>query len=158
DRFIAEKRSAIMAAVRSRDTGLEMAVRRALHAAGLRYRLHVKDLPGTPDIVLVRQRLAVFVHGCFWHGHTCTRGKLPSTNFAFWQEKSCRNRKRDSSVRRKLKKLGWTSVVIWQCRINKDTPGLIESAKRRRYIQIDVAMYSNALSIKADKAKTPLFS
>ena len=81
-----------MAAVRGRDTGPELQVRKALFAAGYRYRLYAKELPGKPDLVLPRYRLAIFVHGCFWHGHTCSRGKRPGSNVSFWDAKLDANR------------------------------------------------------------------
>lgn len=118
-----------MAAVRSRNTLPEMIVRRALHAAGLRYRLHVKLLPGSPDLVLKRHRMAVFVHGCFWHGHHCARGKLPSTNREFWQSKIEINRRRDDRNHRNLAAMGWEPVVLWQCEIGGTVPRLIERLK-----------------------------
>lgn len=108
-------RSRIMAAVRSRDTGPEMAVRRALHARGYRYRLHVKDLPGRPDIVLARHSAVVFVHGCFWHGHACTRFSLPATRAGWWAEKIERNRRRDARNARELRERGWRVFVVWEC-------------------------------------------
>ena len=106
-----------MAKVRSKDTGPEMTVRRAVHARGYRFRLHRKDLPGTPDIVLPRHRMAVFVHGCFWHGCTrCDRGRrLPKTRTDFWQAKLTGNRERDLRNIVALEALGWRVVVVWEC-------------------------------------------
>jgi DNA mismatch endonuclease (patch repair protein) len=87
---------------------------------GLRYRLGGRDLPGRPDLVFVSRRLAVFVHGCFWHGHDCSRGaRLPATNSAYWSLKIARNRIRDSAACEKLSALGWSSAVIWECEIRK---------------------------------------
>lgn len=110
-----EQRSRIMAAVGSKHTSPEMEVRRWLFARGYRYRLHRKDLPGTPDIVLPSRKMAIFVHGCFWHGHGCSKGRLPKTRIAFWSAKIERNRARDRQAREALQKLGWRALTIWQC-------------------------------------------
>ena len=120
DVFSAQKRSAVMRAVRGRDTGPELRVRRALHAAGFRFRLQRADLPGRPDLVLPRHRLAVFVHGCFWHGHDCPRGRrAPKTNAAYWQAKIARNRARDAAAEAALTEAGWTPVIIWECALDR---------------------------------------
>ena len=117
-----------MAQVRSRDTAPEMAVRRALHAAGYRYRLHRRDLPGSPDIVLPKHRLVVQVHGCFWHGHDCSRGdRLPSTNTDYWRAKIQRNRRRDHMATEALAEAGWRVVTIWECEIAVATSRLLET-------------------------------
>jgi DNA mismatch endonuclease, patch repair protein len=116
DVFAPEKRSAVMRAVKSRDTAPELKVRRAAHALGLRFRLGRTDLPGKPDLVFPSRRVALFVHGCFWHGHDCPRGaRMPETNRAYWQAKIARNKARDLVVRADLRRLGWTHVVIWEC-------------------------------------------
>lgn len=109
------KRSAIMACVGSKDTKPEIAVRRELHSLGFRFRLHRNDLPGKPDIVLPRFRAVVFVHGCFWHGHRCARGKCPTSNTNFWNEKLDRNIRRDRSTRRLLRNSGWRVFTVWEC-------------------------------------------
>lgn len=119
-------RSKLMRRVRNKDTGPELAVRRALHAAGFRFRLHRKDLPGSPDIVLPRYNVAVFVHGCFWHGHNCRRGKLPQDNADFWTNKIDRNRARDATASEALIQAGWVVETIWQCEIKRDLESLIE--------------------------------
>lgn len=108
-------RSRMMAAVRGKDTGPERAVRSALSSAGYRYRLHRRDLPGSPDIVFPRYRIAVFVHGCFWHGHDCPRGRRPVSNVAFWNAKLDRNLTRDRANRSALEAAGWTVVTVWEC-------------------------------------------
>jgi DNA mismatch endonuclease (patch repair protein) len=108
-------RSRMMATVRGRDTRPEMTVRRALHAGGFRYRLHRKDLPGRPDVVLSKHRLVVFVHGCFWHGHDCRRGRRPSTNTDFWDPKLGRNMERDRAAQEALRAAGWAVEVVWEC-------------------------------------------
>jgi len=114
----AAKRSEIMRAVRGRHTRPEMAVRRLLHAAGYRYRLHAAELPGKPDIVFRGRRKAIFVHGCFWHGHDCKRGaRTPKTNRNYWLDKIARNKARDEKVAKALQSQGWHRLVIWECEI-----------------------------------------
>ncbi|MDP3460023.1 MAG: very short patch repair endonuclease [Hyphomonas sp.] len=108
-------RSRNMAAVRGRDTKPELIIRKGLHAAGLRYRLHVKDLPGKPDLVFPKHRAAMFVHGCFWHGHACALFTLPVTRAEFWQEKIAGNISRDESAATRLHELGWRVAVVWEC-------------------------------------------
>jgi DNA mismatch endonuclease, patch repair protein len=105
-----------MRAVKSRDTTPEIAVRRAAHALGLRFRLNRADLPGKPDLVFPARRVALFVHGCFWHGHSCPRGgRMPATNRDYWRAKIGRNTDRDKTSLSALRKLGWKPVVIWEC-------------------------------------------
>ena len=119
-----EKRSAVMARVKSKNTTPEMRVRKALTRLGARYRLHRKDLPGSPDIVLPGRRLAIFVHGCFWHGHDCARGaRVPKQNRDYWVGKVARNRARDATSREALAALGWRVETIWECEL-KDAVGL----------------------------------
>ena len=113
-----EKRSAVMRRVRGRDTTPEMTVRRALTRLGARYRLHRKDLPGNPDVVLPGRKLALFVHGCFWHGHDCARGaRVPKQNRDYWVAKVERNRQRDARSRAALEALGWRVETIWECEL-----------------------------------------
>ncbi len=114
-----------MSRVRSRNTRPELVVRSALHIRGYRFRLHRKDLPGNPDIVLPKHRAVVFVHGCFWHGHQgCGRSKRPGTNTAFWNAKIDRNMARDAKTQVLLREAGWRVLVVWQCRIrNRDELG-----------------------------------
>lgn len=104
-----------MRSVKQRNTKPEMIVRRLLHARGWRYRLNRKSLPGSPDIVFPSRRKAIFVHGCFWHGHSCKKGKLPSSNLEYWSAKIDQNRKRDARVEAELLDAGWRSLVVWQC-------------------------------------------
>ncbi|WP_184160771.1 very short patch repair endonuclease [Sphingomonas kyeonggiensis] len=119
DRISSEKRSANMRAVRNRDTKPEIRVRSILHRAGYRFRLHRRDLPGSPDIVLPRYGTAIFVHGCFWHGHEgCRRSKLPSTRTDFWQSKIGRNKERDETARAALIERGYRVVTLWECELN----------------------------------------
>ncbi len=116
DAFDAEKRSAVMRAVKSRDTDPELKVRRAAHKSGLRFRLRRDDLPGKPDLVFPARRIALFVHGCFWHGHDCPRGaRVPQANRAYWLAKIGRNVARDRRNLADLRKLGWKPAVIWEC-------------------------------------------
>ena len=123
DVYSVEKRSAVMRRVKGRDTTPEMTVRRALTRLGLRYRLHRKDLPGCPDIVMPGRRLAILVHGCFWHGHVCARGaRVPKQNRDYWMAKVARNRTRDSQALAQLEALGWRVETIWECE-TKDEAG-----------------------------------
>ena len=108
-------RSRNMAAVRARDTKPELMIRRALHGAGLRYRLNVRDLPGNPDIVLPRYRAVVFVHGCFWHRHECDLFRWPESRTEFWRDKLNANAARDMKTAEALEKAGWRQAVIWEC-------------------------------------------
>jgi DNA mismatch endonuclease (patch repair protein) len=114
DRVSFEMRSKMMAGVRSKHTDIELLVRREAHRLGYRFRLHV-GLPGKPDMVFPKLKVAMFVHGCFWHGHECRRGALPASNREFWRAKIQSNRERDRQMRAKLEQLGWTVEVIWGC-------------------------------------------
>ncbi|WP_051558762.1 very short patch repair endonuclease [Allorhizobium undicola] len=121
DVFTQEKRSEIMARVRSRDTGPEMIVRHHLHAKGLRYSLRRNDLPGRPDIVFPSRRIAVFVHGCFWHQHPgCRAATLPKTRTDFWRGKLEANVLRDSRVQDELRAAGWLPLVAWECELTPE--------------------------------------
>ncbi len=121
DVFPPEKRSSVMRQVKGRNTGPELKVRRALTQLGARYRLHRKDLPGAPDIVMPGRRLAIFVHGCFWHGHACARGaREPKSNADYWRGKIGRNRSRDADNQLRLRLLGWRSEIIWECELKDD--------------------------------------
>jgi DNA mismatch endonuclease (patch repair protein) len=116
DVYPPEKRSAVMRRVKSRDTTPELVVRRLIWRLGARYRLHRADLPGKPDIVLPGRRLAIFVHGCFWHGHDCARGaRVPKANRDYWTAKVARNRARDAAARDALAAAGWRVETIWEC-------------------------------------------
>lgn len=109
-------RRRIMSAVRGRDTKPEMIVRRLLHSMNYRYRLHKKGLPGRPDVVFAGRRKAIFVHGCFWHRHPgCSKATDPKTRSEFWSAKFARNVERDGEVERRLKELGWETIVVWEC-------------------------------------------
>ncbi|MGU7783306.1 very short patch repair endonuclease [Burkholderia sp. PU8-34] len=110
------KRSQMMSGIRGRHTKPELVVRRMLHAAGFRYRLHRRDLPGTPDLVLPKHRAVVMVHGCFWHVHEgCRFATIPASNSEFWREKLARNRERDRRQLEALQSLGWRVLVVWEC-------------------------------------------
>jgi DNA mismatch endonuclease (patch repair protein) len=120
DVFSPAKRSAIMSRISGRNTRPEIVVRKIVHNLGYRFRLHRKDLPGKPDVVLPRHQKIIFVNGCFWHGHArCRRAKLPSSNTAFWQKKLAGNKARDKEVKRRLRRAGWEVLVVWQCEINQ---------------------------------------
>jgi len=110
-----EQRRLNMSRVRGKNSNLELQVRKLLYAKGLRFRLHRRDLPGSPDIVLPRYRVCVFVHGCFWHGHTCPLFKLPGTRQEFWAQKIGGNRNRDEIAVQSLLQLGWRVLIIWEC-------------------------------------------
>jgi len=116
DKLDPERRSANMARVRGKDTGPEMRVRRIAHRIGLRFRLHRKDLPGKPDLVFPKHRLAVFVHGCFWHRHPgCSRASTPATRPEFWQTKFDATVARDYRQQQVLEAAGWKVLVLWEC-------------------------------------------
>ena len=113
---VSEKRSRNMSAIKSKNTKPEIKVRKVLHSMGYRFRLHSKDLPGSPDIVLPKYKTVIFVHGCFWHRHkNCKYASTPKTRQEFWNKKFTENIKRDSEIQDKIKNLDWRSVVIWEC-------------------------------------------
>jgi len=120
DVFSSEKRSRIMSRIRSYDTEPELKMRSIVHRMGYRFRIHQDKLPGNPDIVLAKHKKAIFIHGCFWHGHKgCPRSKRPTSNISFWQDKLDKNQERDKRVQKELRHLGWKYLVIWQCEIKK---------------------------------------
>ena len=113
---VSEQRSRNMSAIKSKNTKPEIKVRKILHSMGYRFRLHSKDLPGSPDIVLPKYKTVIFVHGCFWHRHeNCKYASTPKTRKEFWNKKFTENKKRDSKIQEKIKILDWRSVVIWEC-------------------------------------------
>jgi len=132
DQFTAGKRSAIMRAIRGKDTKPEHAVRSLIHRLGYRYRLHVRELPGCPDLVFPSRRKVVFVHGCFWHRHGCRKGRsTPKTRARFWRNKLDSNKDRDAKHRRKLRRLGWSVLTVWECQTTpKKTDRLAERVCR----------------------------
>lgn len=111
----------MMSGIRGKNTQPELLVRKGLHALGFRFRLHAPNVPGKPDLVLARYRAAIFVHGCFWHGHDCHLFRLPSTNAEFWAAKIGRNRGRDIEVLEHLATTGWRVLVIWECALKGRT-------------------------------------
>jgi len=113
---VSEQRSRNMSAIKSKNTKPEIAVRKVLHSMGYRFRLHGKDLPGSPDIILPKYKTVVFVHGCFWHRHeNCKYATTPKTREEFWNNKFRSNIERDLEIHEKIKNLNWRSVVIWEC-------------------------------------------
>jgi DNA mismatch endonuclease, patch repair protein len=118
DRLTPSQRSALMSKVRGKNTRPEELVRSLLHRMGFRFRLHRKDLPGTPDIVLPKYRTVIFVHGCFWHRHAdCKKSSMPQTNKNFWGKKLARNVERDAEVAGELTRTGWRVLVVWECEL-----------------------------------------
>jgi DNA mismatch endonuclease (patch repair protein) len=131
DTFTKAERSRIMAAVKSGDTTPELIVRRLVHALGYRFRLHVRSLPGSPDIVFPRLRKVIFVSGCFWHRHTCGRCRIPATRRAYWVAKINRNAARDQRVQRALRRLGWGVMVVWECQTRSVMSSRLQTRLRR---------------------------
>ena len=150
DMFNTEKRSEIMAKVHSADTTPEIRVRKLLHSMGYRFRLHRRDLPGNPDIVLPKYKAVIFIHGCFWHGcPTCQHARIrPVTNAEYWDKKLNRTMERDKSNILALEQLGWRVLVIWECKTRKKS--LIELSKRIdnsfQKIQIIFSLHAGAPS------------
>ncbi|MCL4773089.1 MAG: DNA mismatch endonuclease Vsr [Burkholderiaceae bacterium] len=124
-------RSRMMSGIRNRDTGPERLIRSALHRLGFRFRLHPADVPGRPDLILPRYSAALFVHGCFWHGHDCSLFRLPGTRRPFWRAKISRNVERDAEVARLLEQQGWRQLTIWECAFRgPDSIGIEETVRR----------------------------
>lgn len=133
------ERSRRMAQIGSKDTGPELQLRQALHARGFRYRIHRKDLPGRPDIVFPGKQVAIFVNGCFWHGHKCSIGHVPKSNSAFWKKKIQMNRARDARNIRRLRALGWKVINVWECKLqsqkcSSETYNRVERLLSRRLL------------------------
>lgn len=145
DNLTPSQRSQAMQAVKSRDTSPELLVRKLCRDLGERgYRLHRTDLPGRPDVAFIGRRLAILVHGCFWHGHDCPAGaKSPKTNTEYWKRKIQRNRERDDRSQQALKKMGWRTLLIWECEIKRDA-GTYVMRKLRNFFK---------KSYKADQLK-----
>lgn len=122
-----QKRSEVMSKIRSKNTKPELLLRKALFAKGYRYRIHNKQLPGKPDIIFAKYKLAIFVHGCFWHYHSdCREGRIPGTNSKFWTEKLSKNIARDMKHQQALSEQGWIVVVVWECEIEKQLDIVLE--------------------------------
>lgn len=120
DTLTKRERSKRMALVRSKHTKPELAVRRLVHGMGFRYRLHRNKLPGRPDLVFPARRKAIFVHGCFWHRHRgCKLARIPKSRVSFWKEKLEGNRKRDARTMARIRRLGWSGFVIWECQLGR---------------------------------------
>lgn len=116
-----ELRSRIMQAVKGRNTSPELLVRSLVHRQGYRFRIHRKDLPGSPDLVFAGRHKVIFVHGCFWHGHNCKRGaRVPKSNTAYWKAKIARNVARDAGNLSQLKLLGWRALIVWECELKSE--------------------------------------
>lgn len=150
----AATRSRMMSGIRGRNTKPEILIRRLLHRRGFRFRLDVRELPGRPDIVLPRYRAAIFVHGCFWHGHDCPLFKWPQTRPEFWREKIARNRANDAKALAALAAQGWRIAIVWECAIrgaDRDVGALIE--------QLDTWLRSGAFTLfeaRRPRAAQPL--
>ena len=126
-----KKRSEVMSKIRSKDTKPELILRSALHRLGYRFRVHRKDLPGKPDIVLSKYNTVIFVHGCFWHYHKdCREGRVPNTNSKFWKEKLNKTVQRDKNHKEELEKKGWRVLIYWECEVEKKLPKVIENITR----------------------------
>ncbi len=130
-----EARSERMSRIRGRDTKPELVLRKALHAAGFRYRLHAPGLPGRPDLVFPKWGAAVFVHGCFWHQHkNCRIANVPGSNTAFWQAKFQANKRRDARAIRALRAVGWRVAVVWECQLSGAKRTRMTVARVRRFL------------------------
>lgn len=150
DVFTKAKRSQIMQAVRGKDTRPELIVRRLVHALGYRFRLHVRMLPGCPDLVFTGRKKVIFVHGCFWHRHTCRKGRsFPSTRLAFWRKKFDDNKRRNALALRALRRLGWSALVIWECEAQDKN---IISKIRSFLCAVELPKPTWRASIKPDRA------
>lgn len=126
DTFSKTDRSRIMARVKSENTTPELTVRKLVHSLGYRYRLHVRSLPGTPDLVFPRLMKVINVNGCFWHSHNCGRCRIPASNRPYWTDKLARNAARDRLNRAKLRKEGWRVLVVWECQTSPRRLGRLE--------------------------------
>jgi DNA mismatch endonuclease, patch repair protein len=130
DKLSAERRSANMARIRSKDTSPEIVLRKLIHGLGYRFRLHRKDLPGKPDLVFPSRRRVIFVHGCFWHQHPeCREGRVPGSRLEYWGPKLRRNQERDAASQAALRGQGWRCLTVWECEL-KDTAGVLKTVKR----------------------------
>ncbi len=136
DKVTPSQRSFIMSRIRAKDTRPEIVVRKKLFESGLRYRIHVRGLPGTPDIAIKKYKVVVDVRGCFWHGHgNCRFSSKPKSNKSFWLEKIDRNRKRDRANLKELRKMGYQVFVVWECKTKDESSLMSEIKKIVRYIK-----------------------
>lgn len=142
----AATRSRMMSGIRGKNTNPEVSIRRALHAKGFRFRLHAKHLPGKPDLLLPKYNAAVFVHGCFWHGHACRYFRVPQTRPEFWLDKIGKNQIRDANQEEALRAIGWRVLIVWECAVRsmkkEKSPLLIDQVANwlisgSEYLQID---------------------
>ncbi|TKW61393.1 MAG: DNA mismatch endonuclease Vsr [Blastochloris viridis] len=133
DKLTPDRRSWNMSRIRGKDTKPEKLVRSLLFRAGYRFRKNDPRLPGKPDIVLPKYKIAVFVHGCFWHGHGCKISVTPKTNTEFWADKIGKNQARDQVNISKLEALGWKTILIWECEITEGTQKLLQHLEKRRF-------------------------
>lgn len=127
DTFSPAKRSQVMSRIRAKDTQPELLIRKGLHAKGFRYRLHVRKLPGKPDMVFARYKAVIFINGCFWHGHTCHLFRWPATRTGYWKPKITRTIERDRRNLRCLDRKGWRILIIWECAIRGKTRMPVEN-------------------------------
>ena len=135
DKVTPSQRSFIMSQIRSKDTKPEIVVRKKLFESGLRYRLHVRDLPGTPDIAVKKYKLVVDVRGCFWHGHgKCRFSSRPKSNKSYWLEKIDRNKQRDRANLKELRKMGYRVFVVWECKTKEESLLTSEIEKIQKYL------------------------
>ena len=147
DKMTPEQRHYCMSRIRSKNTKPEMIVRKYLFSHGFRYRLHVRKLPGTPDIVLRKYKTVIFINGCFWHGHDCKLSNLPKTRTEFWENKITKNIKRDELKRLQLRALGWHVIQIWECQLkpksrNETLEGLLRTLNRILLINYGAKEYT----------------
>ncbi len=155
DVFSPLERSEIMSRITGKNTAPELIVRRVVHALGYRFRLHRAELPGKPDIVLVKQRKVIFVHGCFWHGHArCKRAALPTSNVPFWISKISKNKARDRRIKAKLRRTGWRILEIWQCQL-KDPDRLAANVIRFLGKKRPVSRAKKQTHVVSDCCKRP---
>ena len=145
DRLTPEQRRKTMQAVKGKNTSLEVLVRRYLHRQGYRFRLHRKDLPGKPDIVLPKYKTVIFINGCFWHRHQgCKHATMPASNIDYWEKKFKRTQERDKSQYRQLEKLGWKVVIVWECEVKNIMTPLNISMANNITLNISQLIKTNA--------------
>lgn len=143
DVFSKRKRSEVMSRIRSKDTKPEIRLRKKLHTLGFRYSLHSNRLPGKPDLVLKKYRTVVQVRGCFWHGHTCADGHIPKSRASYWKPKLEKNKQRDKINDRKLRAMGWTVIVVWECKCMNNASLAREVKRIIRSLESRISMNNN---------------